>query len=110
MEQTDIQGDHQAPPETTPSEEDQLLPRVPLQPTDWRYTLVLLFICAGIFLPVMGSYGMFDPWETHYTEVARQFMVRNNWLETFWHNGRGPRASPRPTSGPSPWAASGCPG
>jgi 4-amino-4-deoxy-L-arabinose transferase-like glycosyltransferase len=58
--------------------------------TDRRISLALLLLCAGIYVPVMGSYGMFDPWETHYTEVARQFMVRDNWLETYWHNGRGP--------------------
>jgi len=67
-----------------------LLPRVEMNKSDWRHTLLVLFICGGIFLPVMGSYGMFDPWETHYTEVARQFMVRSDWLSTYWHNGRGP--------------------
>jgi len=68
----------------------EVLPRVITQPADWRHSLLALVLVAGVFLPVMGSYGMFDPWETHYTEVARQFMVRHNWLETFWHNGRGP--------------------
>jgi 4-amino-4-deoxy-L-arabinose transferase-like glycosyltransferase len=52
--------------------------------------LLLLLAFAGVYLPVMGSYGMFDPWETHYTEVARQFMVRSDWLSTYWHNGIGP--------------------
>jgi len=66
------------------------LARVPMVKTDWRHTLAVLLICVGIYVPVMGSYGMYDPWETHYTEVARQFMVRNNWMETYWHNGRGP--------------------
>ena len=68
----------------------EILPRVLMEKPDWRLSLLILIICAGIYVPVMGSYGMFDPWETHYTEVARQFMVRHNWMETYWHNGRGP--------------------
>jgi 4-amino-4-deoxy-L-arabinose transferase-like glycosyltransferase len=64
--------------------------RLPMIKTDWRHGLALVVICCGIYLPVMGSYGMFDPWETHYTEVARQFMVRDDWLSTYWHNGKGP--------------------
>ena len=68
----------------------EVLPRVLMHRSDWRVHLLVLLLCAGIYLPVMGTYGMFDPWETHYTEVARQFMVRNNWMETYWHNGRGP--------------------
>ena len=67
-----------------------ILPRVLMEKPDWRLSILMLLLCAGIYVPVMGSYGMFDPWETHYTEVARQFMVRNNWMETYWHNGRGP--------------------
>ena len=68
----------------------EVLPRVMLERTDWRHSLLVILLCVGIYVPMMGSYGMFDPWETHYTEVARQFMARHNWLETYWHNGRGP--------------------
>lgn len=66
------------------------LRRVPLRPTRRRHTLLLLLLCGGIYLPVMGSYGLFDPWETIYTEVARQFMERDDWLSPYWHNGVGP--------------------
>jgi 4-amino-4-deoxy-L-arabinose transferase-like glycosyltransferase len=97
----EAEGD-EAPPiaaaEAAPEPEDpnevpvpaSQLARIRMNKTDWRHSLAVLLICGGIFLPQMGNYGMFDPWETHYTEVARQFMVRNNWMETFWHNGRGP--------------------
>ncbi|MFH1130866.1 MAG: glycosyltransferase family 39 protein, partial [Pseudomonadota bacterium] len=64
--------------------------RVPLNSTDWRQTALVFLICVGVYVPVMGAYGMYDPWETHYTEVARQFMVRGDWLSTYWHNGTGP--------------------
>jgi 4-amino-4-deoxy-L-arabinose transferase-like glycosyltransferase len=86
--------DEASPPVEPPDPNDQLttdmLPRVQMTKPDWRISLGVLLVCVGIYVPVMGSYGMFDPWETHYTEVARQFMVRNNWMETYWHNGRGP--------------------
>jgi 4-amino-4-deoxy-L-arabinose transferase-like glycosyltransferase len=65
-------------------------PRVPMHATRRRHTLALLLLCCGLYLPVMGSYGMFDPWETIYTEVARQFMERDDWLSPYWHNGVGP--------------------
>lgn len=65
-------------------------PRVPMRRTKRKHTLLLLLLCAGLYLPVMGSYGMFDPWETIYTEVARQFMERDDWLSPYWHNGVGP--------------------
>jgi 4-amino-4-deoxy-L-arabinose transferase-like glycosyltransferase len=65
-------------------------PRITMRRPDLRHSLAMLLICAGVYVPVMGSYGMFDPWETHYTEVARNFMARNDWLCTWWQNGRGP--------------------
>jgi 4-amino-4-deoxy-L-arabinose transferase-like glycosyltransferase len=67
-----------------------IYPRTEMIPPRTLHSLVVLILCAGIYVPVMGSYGMFDPWETHYTEVARQFMVRGEWLSTYWHNGKGP--------------------
>ena len=90
----EVPGDPQAvadpPPDPNDAPTTDLLPRVETGKTNRWQTLGVLFICVAIFVTVMGSYGMFDPWETHYTEVARQFMVRDNWMETYWHNGRGP--------------------
>lgn len=79
-----------APPDPADAPTSDRYARIPMQRTSWRNGLLVLLICVGIYVPVMGSYGMFDPWETHYTEVARNFMARNNWLETWWQNGRGP--------------------
>ena len=58
------------------------LPRVEMHKPDWRISVAIVAVVIGIYVPVMGTYGMFDPWETHYTEVARQFMERNDWLDT----------------------------
>lgn len=72
--------------ETTPTD----LKRAPLHNIPRKHLLALIALTAMIYLPVMGVYGMYDPWETHYTEVARQFMENNDWLSTRWHNGVGP--------------------
>ncbi len=48
--------------------------------------LALLTIC--LFLPTLGAYGLIDPWETHYAEVARELLARDDWLSPFWaHEG-----------------------
>src|SRR5690606_27207666 len=41
-------------------------------------------VAAGITLPFLGSVGFFDPWETHYAEVARQMAARDDYLYPFW--------------------------
>ncbi|HNS97621.1 MAG TPA: glycosyltransferase family 39 protein [Polyangiaceae bacterium] len=37
-----------------------------------------------LFLPMLGSYSLSDPWETHYGEVAREILARNDWISTWW--------------------------
>ena len=37
-----------------------------------------------LYLPFAGSYGLFDPWETHYGEVARQMTERNDFVSLYW--------------------------
>jgi len=44
---------------------------------------VLLFGCL-LLLPFAGSYGLFDPWETHYGEVARQMAKRGDAISLWW--------------------------
>ena len=39
---------------------------------------------TGLFLPMLGSYSLSDPWETHYGEVAREILARNDWISTWW--------------------------
>ena len=43
-------------------------------------------VVAGtvLFLPLLGSYSLSDPWETHYGEVAREILARNDWISTWW--------------------------
>jgi 4-amino-4-deoxy-L-arabinose transferase-like glycosyltransferase len=37
-----------------------------------------------IYVPFAGTYGLFDPWETHYGEVARQMAVRGDYISLWW--------------------------
>lgn len=37
-----------------------------------------------LYLPMQGSYSLSDPWETHYGEVAREMLSRNDWISTWW--------------------------
>ncbi|MCC7380348.1 MAG: glycosyltransferase family 39 protein [Deltaproteobacteria bacterium] len=39
---------------------------------------------ALMVLPFLGSVGLFDPWETHYAEVARAMIARNDFVYPYW--------------------------
>jgi 4-amino-4-deoxy-L-arabinose transferase-like glycosyltransferase len=38
----------------------------------------------------LGGHGLWDPWETHYAEVARQILVRGDPINLWWQPGEGP--------------------
>jgi 4-amino-4-deoxy-L-arabinose transferase-like glycosyltransferase len=37
-----------------------------------------------LYIPFAGSYGLWDPWETHYSEVARQMTYRGDFISLWW--------------------------
>jgi 4-amino-4-deoxy-L-arabinose transferase-like glycosyltransferase len=37
-----------------------------------------------LYIPFAGSYGLYDPWETHYSEVARQMTERGDYISLWW--------------------------
>src|SRR5690606_37092284 len=39
---------------------------------------------ALIHLPMLGNFGLIDPWETHYGEVAREILARDDWISLWW--------------------------
>ena len=51
---------------------------------EWKFWGVLVAVLAIIFIPYMGSFGLWDPWETHYGEVGRQMIERGDWVSTWW--------------------------
>jgi 4-amino-4-deoxy-L-arabinose transferase-like glycosyltransferase len=62
------------------------------RPTDLQMALMVLALGAALYLPLAGSYGLWDPWETHYAEVARQMTKRSDFISLWWPG------SPRETS------------
>ena len=48
--------------------------------------MALLVIASGLLLyvPLAGTYGLWDPWETHYSEVARQMTNRGDFISPWW--------------------------
>ena len=50
----------------------------------WKALLLVMLAAAAVFLPLLGSFGLWDPWETHYGEVGRQITERNDWISPWW--------------------------
>jgi 4-amino-4-deoxy-L-arabinose transferase-like glycosyltransferase len=44
-------------------------------------------IAALVFVPYVGAVGLWDPWETHYGEVARQMIARADYVYPFQDSG-----------------------
>jgi 4-amino-4-deoxy-L-arabinose transferase-like glycosyltransferase len=49
-----------------------------------RHGFWLIVIATLLYLPLLGSHSLSDPWETHYGEVAREMLARNDWISTWW--------------------------
>ncbi len=39
---------------------------------------------AAMLLPLLGAVGFYDPWETHYAEVAREMVARDDFVHPHW--------------------------
>lgn len=51
---------------------------------DWKVVLGLTVGLMLMLLPGLGSYGLYDPWETHYGEVARNMVEHDNYIDPTW--------------------------
>ncbi|MFW5925046.1 MAG: ArnT family glycosyltransferase [Myxococcota bacterium] len=49
-----------------------------------RPGLLVFVIVTAVYLPQLGAYGLWDPWETHYAEVAREILARDDWISLWW--------------------------
>ncbi len=60
-------------------------PRPWLDRLSERQTVGLLLLFGLLlYIPFAGSYGLWDPWETHYGEVARQMSKRGDYIGLYW--------------------------
>ncbi len=53
-------------------------------PFSARVVATTAAFAALIFLPYLGAVGLWDCWETHYGEVARMMIVRQDYVYPFW--------------------------
>jgi 4-amino-4-deoxy-L-arabinose transferase-like glycosyltransferase len=60
-----------------------------LRPTVRQSALALAAVMLVVYLWSLGATGPWDPWETHYGEVARQIVVRHDPLDLWWQPGNG---------------------
>ena len=60
----------------------------PLRPGAWAVLLALTIV--AIYSISIGACGPWDPWETHYGEVARNIVVRGDPMDLWWRPGYGP--------------------
>jgi 4-amino-4-deoxy-L-arabinose transferase-like glycosyltransferase len=50
----------------------------------WELALVVGLLLA-MYLPRLGSYSLWDPWEAHYSEVARGMLEDHDWIKMKWN-------------------------
>ncbi|MFH0900167.1 MAG: glycosyltransferase family 39 protein [Pseudomonadota bacterium] len=51
----------------------------------WEVALLAGTLLA-LYLPLLGSYSLWDPWETHYAEVARRMLQDHDWVSPKWQD------------------------
>lgn len=49
-----------------------------------RHGFWVIVATIVLYLPLLGSYSLSDPWETHYGEVARELLSRDDWISLWW--------------------------
>ncbi len=66
---------------------------------DWIIPLVLGGLLLALYLPGLGGYGLYDPWETHYGEVARNMVETDNYIDPWWGSAWDPNDVKREREG-----------
>lgn len=63
-----------------------VLDAVSRAPAEWRIAALSGLFAALLFLPYLGAVGLWDPWETHYGEVGRSMIQRNDYVYPYWES------------------------
>jgi len=50
----------------------------------WAAGALAAALAALLFLPWLGSTGLWDPWEPHYAEVSREMVERGDLVHPYW--------------------------
>jgi 4-amino-4-deoxy-L-arabinose transferase-like glycosyltransferase len=56
----------------------------------WQAFALAMTCIGSLYIYKLGSYGLWDCWETYYGEVPREMVEDNDYLSPRWHNGVGP--------------------
>jgi 4-amino-4-deoxy-L-arabinose transferase-like glycosyltransferase len=54
------------------------------RPLHRRHGLWVIALTTVLYLPLLGSFSLIDPWETRYGEVAREMLARGDWISPWW--------------------------
>ena len=49
-----------------------------------RVRLAVLLGACAVFLPNLGAFGLWDPWETHYGAVTTEMVETYDWISPWW--------------------------
>jgi 4-amino-4-deoxy-L-arabinose transferase-like glycosyltransferase len=49
-----------------------------------RHGFWVVAAALALYVPMAGAHSLTDPWETHYGEVAREMLSRDDWISTWW--------------------------
>lgn len=56
------------------------------RPLHRRHGFWIVALGCALALPTLGAFGLVDPWETHYAEVAREMIERRDFVSPWWAN------------------------
>ncbi|MFL5320309.1 MAG: ArnT family glycosyltransferase [Myxococcaceae bacterium] len=55
--------------------------------TNTQFVLLMAVLFGALlYIPYLGAVGLWDPWETHYGEVGREMIQRNDYVYPWWES------------------------